>query len=84
MFARSSSDCWKTPDFRPSLAVMPHAIALGKRRTIVDKLPPHVQARADELLACAPPLTDEAKLVIVALGQYARRATESAVAEPRG
>lgn len=32
-------------------------------------LPPHVQARVDELLACAPPLTESQKRVIRALGR---------------
>jgi hypothetical protein len=42
-------------------------------------LPPHVQAAVDELLACAPPLTDEAKRAISALG----RRPAAAAAEPQ-
>lgn len=45
----------------------------------MDKLPPHVQAAVDELLACAPPLTDEAIRAISAL----RRKPSVPAAEPQ-
>lgn len=37
------------------------------------ELPPHVKAYADELLAAAPPLTDEAASAIRALALYWRQ-----------
>ena len=83
--ARTSTTCilrgpWTDPGERfiaacllkPTTAQKFEDLVRGGKAVDSPRLPPpRVQAAVDELLACAPPLTEEAKRAISALGRHA-------------